>query len=536
MTDVTVIGAGAAGCAAARRLSEDPEVSVTLLEAGGTTDRPDVQAPPAWPSLMGGDLDYATLSVPQRDADGRRFMLSRGRGLGGSTVINAMIHSLPNTATLDSWPETLSSMHLARVIDLIEQHSADANATGTTEHRGTNGLVASRQALEPNAVSTAFIESCLQAGYPALGDPNRAGARGAGLFDLSIDPSGRRADAYGAYLTPMLDRPNLEVVTGAEVTRLEISDGRVTALQVPRDGRTETIPISGDVLLCTGTVATPVLLMRSGIGPAADLRAAGIKVIIDSAAVGQNLHDHPMIPVVYSSERPIAPPTNQLFEALLYLPHETSVDGHTISAAVGHIPFPLPGLPSPEFGITALVGTYTPRSRGMITLDPADPNGDPLIDPSYLSESTDVKALVAGLSMVREIFTQDALAAFGLKELFPGPTAVDEEELAAAVRAGVSSFYHPVGTCRAGDDPESVVDGQMRLRGLENVRIADMSIAPIVPEVATSVAAQFIGWRTAEVILEDGVSGEAATKAAERQLADSQRRAAARKRTHPATG
>ena len=516
MTHVTVIGAGAAGCAATRRLSDDPSVSVTLIEAGGSTQRPDVMAPPAWPTLMGGDLDYATMSVAQPGAGDRSFMFTRGRGLGGSTAVNAMIHSHPGAATLDTWPEAMSAANFARVIKLIEQHTPASPLADDTP-RGTAGLVANRQAVEPNAVSNAFVEACLEAGYPVLGDPNQPGARGAGLFDLSIDTEGRRADAYSAYLAPVSDRPNLEILIGVEVLRLQIRDGRVVALETKQDGVAVTIPITGEVLVCAGAVATPVLLLRSGIGPADDLTNAGIKVIVDHPQVGQNLHDHPMIPVVFSSTRPIGPPTNQLFEALLYLPNEPSADGHTVSAAVGHIALPLPGLPTLDFGITALVGTYTPRSRGSIALDPTSPDGDPLIDPAYVSDPSDIAALVGGVCLIRDVFAQEALSGFGIQELFPGPDAATGEQLAAAVHAGVSSYYHPVGTCRAGDDRESVVDGRMKLRGLSNVHIGDMSIAPIAPEVATSVTAQFIGWRTAELVLDD-TQGDA--EPATRQLAD----------------
>lgn len=517
MTHVTVIGAGAAGCAAARRLTDDPTVSVTLIEAGGPTQRPDVMAPPAWPSLMGGDLDYATMSVAQPGADDRPFMFTRGRGLGGSTAVNAMIHSHPGAVTLDTWPESMSSAHFARVIKLIEQHTPTSPLVDDT-HRGTDGLVANRQAVEPNAASKAFIEACLEAGHPALGDPNAPDARGAGLFDLSIDQEGVRADAYSAYLAPVSDRPNLEILTGVDVRRLQVSEGRVVALDVARDGVIDMLPVTGEVLLCAGAVATPVLLLRSGIGPAEDLANARIEVVVDNPQVGQNLHDHPMIPVVFSSTRPIGPPTNQLFEALLYLPNESSAENHTVSAAVGHIGLPLPGLPTPDFGITALVGTYTPRSRGSITLDPTNPDGDPLIDPAYMTDPSDVAALVGGLSLIRDVFSQQALTVFGLQELFPGPDASSDEQLAVAVHAGVSSYYHPVGTCRAGDDPESVVDGRMKLRGLSNVHIGDMSIAPIAPEVATSVTAQFIGWRTAELVLDD-TQGD--VEPVRRQLADS---------------
>ena len=511
MRQVTIIGAGASGCAAARRLSDDPDVTVTLLEAGSPTGRPDVETPPAWPSLLGSDLDWATMSIPQEGAGRREFMFSRGRGLGGSTAVNAMIHSHPDAATLEQWPPTMSADNFARLIPVLEAHIGERSGAGTA--RGEHGLVTNRQAIEPNAVSTAFIEASRTAGYPELGDPNAPGARGAGLFDLSIDSAGRRVDAYTAYLAPVIDRDNLEVRTGVEVTRLQIHGGKVIALDVLCDGVPDTMPLAGEVLLCAGAIATPVLLLRSGVGPVADLTAAGLEVVVDNPNVGQNLHDHPMIPIVWSSGRAIGPPTNQLFEALLYLPDEPSADGHTLSAAIGHIPLPLPGLPSPEFGITALVGTYTPRSRGTVTLDPANPAGDPLIDPRYMTDQSDVNALVRGLGLIREVFAQQTLAAFGLEELFPGSEAVDNDQLAAAVRLAISSYYHPVGTCRAGTDDESVVDETMRVRGLTNVRVGDMSIAPITPRVATSVTAQYVGWRTAELLLEDDTAAHEITTA-----------------------
>ncbi len=482
---IVVVGAGAAGCALARRLSDVPDVDVLLMEAGGAATAVEVQTPAMWPAVMGGRFDYRYESVPQPAAQARVYPVPRGKGLGGTTIMNAMIHAHPSAAEVAQWGVSFGPGARDRILEVID---------------GKEGLVPTRQGFMPNPVCAAFVEASLEAGYPRSAGLNTDSPAGAGWFELSIDAQGERVDAYRAYLAHVAERPNLTVWTSAVVHRLEIAGGRVRSIEGTRSGEPFAVTDADEVVLSAGAIDSPALLLRSGVGPAAELAEVGLRPVADLEGVGRNLHDHPLVPVVWASEATGPAPANQLFESYLLLPSERRAAGQTLNIAFGHIPFPLPGVEMPAAGASALVGLYSPRSRGSLRLASADPARGPVIDPGYLSAGTDVRALASGIEIVRQIAGQPALAAFGLTEVAPGPAATDATALEAFVRASSSAYFHPVGTCSAGG-PHPVVDDQLRVIGLDNLRIADTSILPAIPAVATSVTAQLIGWRAAELIL-----------------------------------
>lgn len=484
---IVVIGAGAAGSAAARRLSDTPEAEVLLLEAGGSSRVAEIQSPQVWPLLLGSSYDYGYLSTPQRSAGERVYPVPRGKALGGTTIMNAMIHAHPLQDEVRSWGLRISAEDRARILDTID---------------GNEGLVATRQGVDPHPMCQAFIDASLQAGHPKSGGLNTTSARGAGWMELSIDENGERVDAYDAYLANVVDRSNLTIWTGATVTSLVVSDGLVKAVQGLRDGEPFEITDADEVVLCAGAIDSPVLLLRSGLGPADDLAEIGIASVTDLPGVGKNLHDHPMVPIVWKSEVPQEAPANQMFESYLLLRDEARAAGQTLSVAFGHIPFILPGLDMPEFGASALIGQYSPRSRGSLRLASADPLAPPMIDPNYLSDDVDVQALTGGIEIVREIAAQPALSAFSLTEIAPGPVVVDASGLAEFVRSSSSSYFHPAGSCAAGG-PSPVVDDHLRVIGVDNLRVADTSVLLQIPAAATSVTAQLIGWRAAELIVGD---------------------------------
>jgi choline dehydrogenase len=498
VADVVVIGGGAAGCALAHRISADPSVRVLLLEAG-PDERPDVLSAPArWPETLGGRYDYGYISTPQAAVGGRVVPAPRGRVLGGTTRLNAMIFSFPTEEDLEDWGPLWSRDTVEPSLRAMESHG------GPTPGRGAAGPVRNRTARPGHTLCASFVDAAVEAGHPHCEDLNAPGARGAGWFDLTIDDDGSRVDASSSYLDGVRDRDNLQVWADCRVSRLNLSADRVTALTLERRGVPQTLAISGEVVLSAGAIDSPALLLRSGIGPREELEETGVASVLDLPQVGRNLHDHPALPVVWSTGRQLAPPTQQFAETCLYLPHDERAEGRTVSIAFHHVALTPAGVEPLENGATALIGLYEPSSRGTLTLDPTDIDGPPRIDPGYLTDARDVDALAAAVAIVRELAAQPALASYDLKEVLPGPAHVDPAALRRVVRDHAIGYAHHAGTCamRTAASP-GVVDERLRVHGTANLRVADASIIPTLPQVAPSVLAQLIGWRGAELLAED---------------------------------
>lgn len=488
--DYLIVGGGAAGCVLAARLSEDAHVRVLLIEAGGLVRDVAVDAPPAWPGLAGGAYDWAYESVPQPGLLGRRVPQPRGRGLGGSTLINAMGFQRGGREAYDQWAAATgddgwSADGLRPYFHKLETCSAD--------DRGGDGpfhVLMVQDMPDRNPLAHAFMAAALAAGHPLNPDWNGAHPDGALWTQLAVR-DGRRETAASAWLLPALARPNLAVLTGATVTG--VGPGLV------RLGD-RTLRAGREVILSAGAIDTPRLLMLSGIGDAHALIRLGIAPVHHLPGVGQGLQDHPLVPgLLFQSPQPLPISVYNHGESMVVTRSRQGrgfADVQLMCLSVGFLAPELGAPPADSFSLVPAL--LAPRSRGQVTLASADPRIPALIDPGYLSDPRDTEALVDAIEIGREIMAQPEMQAWVATELVPGTR--DRAALAQHVRRAASPFYHPVSTCRMGRDAGAVVDATCRVQGLEGLRIVDASIFPTLPQAMTMAATLAVAERAADLI------------------------------------
>ncbi|MCW2683298.1 MAG: hypothetical protein JWP33_1211 [Blastococcus sp.] len=518
--DVVVVGAGSAGCALAGRLSEDPSLRVLLLEAGGSDDVLEVQVPAACYKNWRTRRDWNYTTDPQSGLDGRKLFWPRGKLLGGSSSINAMIYMRGAAADYDEWAELTGdpSWSYENVLPLFRR--MEDNARGADRFHGTGGPLRVEDLRSPHPWTKAVVESAVAAGYPRNDDFNGAALEGVGQYQVT-QKRGRRWSSAAAYLHPAEDRPNLTVRTGALTTRVLIADGRATGVEYRAGGRVHVARATREVVLSGGAINSPQLLMLSGIGPAEHLREVGVDVVHDLPGVGSGLQDHPLVPVVSTvrsgkslrlAESPVnlalwkamgrGPLTSNLAEAGLFTKSDPALAEPDLQMHFLPVKFWKQAEIDPDAeAFSALVVLVHVHSRGTVRLRSADPTWAPAIDAGYLTDERDLDALVSGVEQARRIAATGPLADVLDEEWSPGPAVQGREALRKAVRNTLESLYHPVSSCRMGTDDQAVVDSQLRVHGIDGLRVVDASVMPTLVRGNTNAPTMMLAERAADLIL-----------------------------------
>jgi len=515
--DYIIIGAGSAGCAVAARLSENPNNSVLLIEAGPVDDNQAIHVPAAFPTLFKTPLDWDYMTAPQDNLDGRSLYCPRGRMLGGSSSINAMVYQRGAPACYDRWNGgDVSGWGWADVLPYFIK--AENNERGASEFHGVGGPLNVAELRDPNPLSKAFVAAAVEAGYKENSNFNDGDQEGFGLYQVT-QSGGFRASSAASYLRPAMERDNLTVVTGAQVNRLIVDGGSVTGVEYEKDGETIVAEAGGEVIVSAGAIGSPQILMLSGIGAPDHLGAHGIAVRHDLPGVGQNLQDHFMVPVAHHCTQPIslagaATPEQEakLAEGMGLLTSNVGEAGGFVTLdPASEAPelqyhfapgfFIHDGAGNPEgHGFSIVGGVVEVHSVGQLTLASADPKDKPVVDPAALSDERDMAVMVEGLKIGRRIAAASAFDDYRGEEYLPGPAVQDDDGLRAHVRAYTQTIYHPVGTCKMGSDDMAVVDGQLKVHGLANLRVADASIMPRLINANTNAPSMMIGERCADFV------------------------------------
>jgi choline dehydrogenase len=495
--DYIVIGAGSAGCVLAARLSESGAAQVLLLEAGGPDANPDIHIPAnAWRVWMTED-DWWLPTAPQAGAADRVLYLPRGKVLGGSSSINAMIYVRGNRADYDHWAY-LGNVGWDYEGVLPYFKKSEDYWGGAGRHHGAGGPLTVSRIHNPNPLTEAFLDAGRALGFEGNDDFAGESSLGVGLCDLTVS-DGRRCSAAGAFLRPAMNRANLTVVTRAHVRRLLIEGGRCLGVEYESDGVLRRADARVETILSAGAFGSPKLLMLSGVGDAAQLQPLGIPVVQNLPGVGKNLQDHFLTFVIHEAKKPIPPPRYNILEAHLFGKTDSRLIGPDHQPLFMNVAPPLPYLDIPANAYALAPGIIRPVSRGEARLTSLDPDAPMHIDPGYLREEKDVNALVHSLEVSREILNHAAFAEWRKGEVWPRET--DKASLRRYVREVSETYHHHAGTCRMGVDAASVVDPELRVYGVAGLRVADASIMPDVVSGNTNAPSVMIGEKAADMIL-----------------------------------
>ena len=501
IADIVIVGAGSAGCVLAARLSEDPGRRVVLIEAGRQSQSSHVRQPNQWPLIWDDAENWAYSTKLQAGLALRAIPYPRGKALGGTSAINAMIAMRGDPMDYDHW-RNLGNPGWGWGDVLPYFKRLEDHVLGPSDLHGTGGPLTISAQTSPNPITQAFIHAAMACGHRPNPDFNGAQQDGVGLYHTTIR-NGERCSTAKAYLEPAMGRHNLHVIEGARALQIHFEGDRAVAIEIWDGSHRRRIHANQEIILSAGAIDTPKLLMLSGVGDPLTLQAHGIQVRHALPAVGMNLCDHLQTPVVFALKAPIATaPTSILAEGGLFVKRaqalsEFGMDLQFFAMPQTPVPIAARGV-APAMAIS--VQACRPRSRGQVRLRSSDPLDAPVIDPNYLSDPEDLALQVEGVRIARKIADADPLAAFLQSELSPGAHALSDAELGVAIRATSTTVWHPVGTCRMGLGDDAVVDALLRVHGLRNLRVVDASVMPQITSANTNLPIIMLAEKAADMV------------------------------------
>jgi choline dehydrogenase len=521
-SDYVVIGAGSSGCVVAARLAE-AGASVVLLEAGGWANRDAVRTPAFYPTLQDSEIDWAYRTLPQAGLDGRRMFLSRGKGIGGSSLMNALVYMRGNRGDYNAWRDQGNlGWSYDEVLPLFKR--SERNGVFGEPFHGQAGPVSVVSHRQLNPLTELFMAACASVGLTRNDDVNGESQEGYGEFQMTADSKGR-CGTDRAFLEPIRDVGNLTIFPGARVTRLLMEKGRVTGAEYFDGKSVDSAMADCEVILSAGSINTPQILMLSGIGPADHLAQMGLATAVDLPGVGSNLQDHILSALRCEISEPLSPYgmasrdvqaavqafmtdgsgpyASNFVEAGIFLRCGAAsafpdVQVHFVCSIGADV---ADGTGPDRHGFALYPYVTRPKSRGSVRLRTAHPMDPPAIDPAYFSDPADLRLTVEGLITCREVAMAEPFGRIGAREIRPGAEVTTRDDLAAYVRRSARTVWHPVGTCRMGADQGAVVDASLRLHGIEGLRVADASIMPNLVSGNTHAPCMMIGEKAADLIL-----------------------------------
>lgn len=523
--DFVIVGGGSAGCVLANRLSENPDVSVLVLEAGGKDSHPFIHMPVGFSKLTAGPRTWGFDTVPQKHANNREIPYAQGKVLGGGSSINAEVFTRGHPSDYDRWAHEEGAEGWA--FDDIKKYflRAEGNTILSGDWHGTDGPHGVSNLQDPQEMTRAFIRSCQELGIPYNPDFNGPIQKGVGAYQVNV-VNGRRCSAAVGYLRPAMKRPNLTVQTGALVKRIVFKGNRATGVEYSTGGAATIAHAASEVLVTSGAIGSPKLMMLSGVGPAAHLREHGIDVVHDLPGVGENLHDHFGIDIVaeltghqsldkynkfhwmmwagmqYALFR-TGPVASNVVEGGVFWDHNADnpvpeLQFHFLAGAGAEEG--VPSVPAGSSGITLNSYTLRPKARGTVRLRSSNPADAPLVDPNYLGHPDDLKTSVEGVKLSVEMFQQKSLQKYIRRIQFPDSNVKTQKDFEDYARQYGRTSYHPSCTCKMGTDEMAVVDPQLRVHGLEGIRICDSSAMPSLIGSNTNAPTIMIGEKASDMI------------------------------------